>query len=85
MERQEVERVRPEMAKERGLTFRPAKAGSAAGRWTRRSEEKVRRVGRQTRAGHARRIGGRIAGLAAWHLGWFSRAPIVGGRLRWPR
>jgi hypothetical protein len=42
---------------------------SAAGRWARRPEEKVWRAGRQTRAGHARRIGGRISSLAAWHLG----------------
>jgi hypothetical protein len=39
--------------------------------------KKVRRAGRQTCAGPARRIGGGIAGLAAWHLGGPSSAPSI--------
>ena len=50
---------------------------SAAGRWARRPEEKVWRAGRQPRAGHARRIGGRIAGLAAGHLGRPSNPRLI--------
>ena len=38
--------------------------------------DKVRRARRDRHAGHARRIGGRIAGPAAWHLAWPSSTPL---------
>src|SRR4029077_10625895 len=59
-----------------GVLVSRTRAHFAVGRWARRTEAKGWRAGRQSRAGHARRLGGRIADLAGWHLGRPANATV---------